>query len=220
MAEVAAVHPAAPDHERAVRRVRVGAHGSFPARLSRPTPHLRPPTAHPTPHFRRQQEPTRRGRHRNAPAGRDRDRGNHHPLVQADRRDRRSGRGALRGVDRQGRHRGSLARRPASSPRSGCPRATPSRSAPCWPSSVMVPRPRLPLRPPLPLSLLLPRLRLRPPLPRLRRPLLLLLPRLRPPLLRRPLLLPRLRPPLLRLPPRRPTPTMAPARCSHPWCAT
>ena len=51
----------------------------------------------------------------------------------------RRGRAALRGVDRQGRHRGPVRPSPVCSPRSGCRRATPSTSAPCSPCSATAP---------------------------------------------------------------------------------
>ena len=65
-------------------------------------------------------------------------------MVQGGRRPGRRGRGAVRGLDRQGRLRGAVAGRRRASPRSWCPRATPSTSAPSWPSSATatVPAPR------------------------------------------------------------------------------
>ena len=72
-----------------------------------------------------------RCRRRDAPDGRLGFGGHGHPLAEAGRRPRRVGRDAARDLDRQGRHRGAVARRPASSARSSCRRARRSRSGRC-----------------------------------------------------------------------------------------
>ena len=110
-------------------------------------------------------------------------------MVQAGRRAGRGRRAAVRGVDRQGRLRGARAGRRACSPRSSCPRATPSRSARASRSSATAPARRAaPRRPPSPRPRRRHRRRLRaaapprrPPAPPPRRPR-----RLPPPAPRRP----------------------------------
>ena len=75
----------------------------------------------------------RRHRRRHAPDGRLRLGGDDHEVAQAGGRDDRRRREPARDLDRQGRHRGALARRAASSPRSSCRRARRSRWGRSWP---------------------------------------------------------------------------------------
>ena len=104
------LHPAPPVAVGELRRGRAVAHRPQPQQLSS-TP--LPSRADPTPPDTSRRRSAHMADIELPPAGRERHRRHHHPVVQGDRRPGRRGRAAVRGVHRQGRLRGPVARRAA-----------------------------------------------------------------------------------------------------------